>query len=75
MITAFFPLLRYNKSVAQLFIRWCVQSGFVVIPKSSNKQRIHENCQVFDWSINDEDMKTLVCAYTCMFIVVHYIAL
>lgn len=50
---------KYKKSVAQLFIRWCVQSGFLVIPKSSRKERIIENCQVFDWSISDEDTKQL----------------
>ena len=37
-----------------------MQSGFVVIPKSSKKERITENCQVFDWSISNEDMKQLV---------------
>ena len=50
---------KYKKTVAQLFIRWCVQSGFLVIPKSSKKERIIENCQVFDWSISDEDMNKL----------------
>ena len=51
---------RYNKTVAQLFIRWSVQSGFTSIPKSSNEKRIVENSQVFDWRISYIDMKILV---------------
>ncbi|CAB4006891.1 Prostaglandin F synthase [Paramuricea clavata] len=73
-VTAFSPLTKgkrlkepdmvtmaasYKKTVAQLFIRWCIQSGFSTIPKSSNEKRIIENSQVFDWSISDEDMKIL----------------
>ena len=52
--------LRYKKTVAQLFLRWCIQSGFSTIPKSSNEGRIIENSQVFDWSISGEDIKILV---------------
>ena len=56
----FFTLDRYNKSVPQLLIRWSVQKNYITIPKSSKPERIQENADVFDFSISDDDMKTLV---------------
>lgn len=56
----FFTLDRYNKSVSQLLIRWSVQKNYITIPKSSKPERIQENADVFDFSISDDDMKTLV---------------
>lgn len=50
---------RYNKSVPQLLIRWSVQKNYITIPKSSKPERIQENADVFDFSISDDDMKTL----------------
>jgi diketogulonate reductase-like aldo/keto reductase len=50
---------RYFKSPAQILIRWALQKGLVVIPKSSNKNRISENAQVFDFAISVEDMNAL----------------
>ena len=51
--------LKYKKSTAQLLIRWGIQSGFVVIPKSSKKERIRENIDVFDFDISPADMTQL----------------
>ena len=51
--------LKYKRSTAQLLIRWGIQSGFVVIPKSSKKERIRENIDVFDFSISPADMLRL----------------
>ncbi|KAK3082668.1 hypothetical protein FSP39_002245 [Pinctada imbricata] len=51
---------KYNKTPAQVMIRWSVQKGFITIPKSANLDRIIENADVFDWSIGEEDMTTLV---------------
>lgn len=56
----FFTLDRYNKSVPQVLIRWSVQKNYITIPKSSKPERIQENADVFDFSISDDDMKTLV---------------
>ena len=50
---------KYSKSPAQVLIRWVLQRGIVVIPKSSRKGRIYENANVFDFTISAEDMKTL----------------
>jgi diketogulonate reductase-like aldo/keto reductase len=50
---------RYSKSPAQILIRWALQHGLVVIPKSSNPGRILENGDVFDFEITPEDMRRL----------------
>ena len=51
---------RYKKTVPQLLIRWSVQKNFITIPKSSKPERIQENADIFNFTISDEDMKTLV---------------
>lgn len=50
---------KYNKSNAQILIRWSLQSGNVVIPKSKNPIRIKENADVFDFTLSSEDMKEI----------------
>ena len=47
---------KYGKTPAQILIRWCLQHEVVVIPKSSNPQRIRENADVYDFEISAEDM-------------------
>jgi diketogulonate reductase-like aldo/keto reductase len=47
------------KSTAQLLIRWALQHGLVVIPKSGNRKRILENADVFNFEIAREDMQIL----------------
>jgi methylglyoxal/glyoxal reductase len=48
-----------TKSTAQILIRWALQHGLVVIPKSANRRRIFENADVFDFEIAPEDMHLL----------------
>jgi len=50
---------KYAKTPAQLMIRWGLQRGLVVIPKSTREERIRENSQVFDFDISDDDMRSL----------------
>jgi methylglyoxal/glyoxal reductase len=47
---------RHNKSVAQVILRWDIQSGFVTIPKSFNKTRMMENHNIFDFTLSDEEV-------------------
>lgn len=49
----------YNKTSAQVLIRWALEKGFIVLPKSNNAQRIRENAAVFDFVITADDMATL----------------
>jgi len=50
---------RYQKSPAQVLIRWALQKGAAVLPKSQNKARIEENARVFDFAITAEDIEQL----------------
>lgn len=50
---------RYQKTVAQLCIRWCLQNGALPLPKSVTPSRILENAAVFDFEISAEDMATI----------------
>lgn len=49
----------YNKTNAQILIRWGIEHGNIVIPKSSHKERLIENINVFDFKISDSDMEKL----------------
>lgn len=50
---------KYNKSVAQVILRFQLQRGIVVIPKSTHKKRMKENFDVFDFQLSSEDMKEI----------------
>ncbi len=50
---------KHNKTVAQVALRFLIQSGVVVIPKSVRKDRMKENFDVFDFALTAEDMKSI----------------
>jgi diketogulonate reductase-like aldo/keto reductase len=50
---------RVERTPAQVLIRWCVQRGLVVIPKSAHRGRIEENARIFDFALSDIDMSDL----------------
>ena len=50
---------KYNKSIAQITLRWHIQNGVIPIPKSSNEERIKANIDIFDFDISSEDIKKI----------------
>ena len=50
---------KYGKSAAQVALRWNVQRGVVVIPKSVHKDRMEQNFDIWDFALSDEDMKEI----------------
>jgi 2,5-diketo-D-gluconate reductase A len=50
---------KYDKSIAQVVLRWLTQRGIVAIPKSVRKERIEENFNIFDFQLSDEDMQAI----------------
>ena len=50
---------KYNKSIAQITLRWHIQNGVIPIPKSSNEERIKANLDIFDFNISSEDIKKI----------------
>jgi 2,5-diketo-D-gluconate reductase A len=50
---------KYNRSVPQVILRWLVQRGIVVIPKSTKRERMVENFNVFEFELSNEDMDSI----------------
>lgn len=50
---------KYGKSAAQAALRWNVQRGVVVIPKSTHKDRMEQNMDIWDFALTDEDMQEI----------------
>jgi 2,5-diketo-D-gluconate reductase A len=50
---------RVGRSSAQVLLRWCVQHDLIVLPKSTHRERIAENAQIFDFTLSPDDMAQL----------------
>jgi 2,5-diketo-D-gluconate reductase A len=50
---------KYDKTIAQVVIRWLTQRGIVAIPKSTHKERMEENFNIFDFELSTEDMEAI----------------
>ena len=50
---------RHGKSIAQVGLRWLLQQGIDVIPKTTHKQRMQENLDIFDFSLSDDEMQAI----------------
>jgi diketogulonate reductase-like aldo/keto reductase len=48
-----------DRTAAQVLLRWCLQRGTIVLPKSTHRDRIEQNAQIFDFTLSDDDMATL----------------
>lgn len=48
-----------GRTPAQVLLRWCLQRGLIVLPKSTHRERIEENAQIFDFTLSDPDMASL----------------
>lgn len=47
---------RYNKTIAQVVLRWHIQEGLIIFPKTSHQERLVENFAIFDFAISADDM-------------------
>jgi len=50
---------RLGRTPAQVLLRWCVQHDLPVLPKSTHRERIEENAQIFDFALSDDDIAEL----------------
>ena len=50
---------KYGKTTAQVMLRWNIQRGVIVLPKSTHKERMIQNLDVFDFALSDEDMTAI----------------
>lgn len=50
---------KYSKTISQIVLRWEVQRGLIVLPKSVHEARLKENADIFDFTLTDEDMKAI----------------
>lgn len=49
----------YNKSVAQVALRWLIQRGVIIIPKSTHIERMRQNLDIFDFTLTDDEMEAI----------------
>ena len=57
---------KYQKSIAQICIRWSLQRGYLPLPKSVTPSRIRENTQVFDFELDSSDVQLIADLKGCV---------
>ena len=57
---------KYDRTIAQICIRWSLQRGYLPLPKSVTPSRIEENLRVFDFSLSDEDVQLIADLKGCV---------
>jgi len=57
---------KYNRSIAQICIRWSLQNGWLPLPKSVSAERIKENLDVFDFELTKEDVLMIAGLTGCV---------
>jgi len=57
---------KYQRSIAQVCIRWSLQRGYLPLPKSVTPSRIQENLKVFDFELSDEDVRLIADLKGCV---------
>jgi len=57
---------KYNKSIAQICVRWSLQMGFLPLPKSVTAPRIEENTKVFDFELDEQDVRAIAKLDGCV---------
>jgi 2,5-diketo-D-gluconate reductase B len=50
---------KYNKSPAQIILKWILSKDLITIPRSGNKEHIKENFEVFDWKLEEDDVRRI----------------
>lgn len=50
---------KYDRTIAQVLLRWAIERGIAVIPKTSKEERLKENMDIFNFSLDDDDMKEI----------------
>lgn len=53
------PAQKYNKTPAQVALRWAIQRGTIVMPKTDKESRLEENIDVFDFQLTEQEMKRI----------------
>ena len=57
---------KYDRTIAQICIRWSLQRGYLPLPKSVTPSRIEENLKVFDFELDEDDVKLIAGLTGCV---------
>ena len=49
----------YKATASQILLRWCIQRGIVAIPKATTREKLEQNCQIYNFDISNSDLETI----------------